>query len=224
MGKSILIIPDVHFPFADMSALRKMYALAKQLKPSIYVCLGDTFDLYSMSRFPRSLNVITPKKELETARQMAEDMWASLFKASPKAKAFPLRGNHEDRISKKIIQNAPELESLFDIKTIFTFKKVELVEEELLLKINGERVLFQHGFFTKIGDHVKRNLISTVHGHTHRPGIYYHRLENTVLFELDCGHLGNPNTKALSYAPKRISNWVKGFGFISELGPQFISL
>ncbi len=155
---------------------------------------------------------------------MAEDMWVKLFKASPRAKAFSLKGNHEERIAKKIMSSAPELESLIDLRSLFSFKNVELLDEELLLKINGERVIFQHGFFTKIGDHVKRNLISTVHGHTHRPGIYYHRLESKTIFELDCGYLGNPHSKALSYTPKRISNWVKGVGFISCLGPQFISL
>lgn len=224
MGKNILVIPDVHFPFADFSALRKVYDLAKQLKPDIYVCLGDTFDMYSMSRFPRSHNVITPQKEIETARAQAEEMWERLRKASPRAKAFSLKGNHEDRMAKRVLEKVPELESMIDLKSLFTFPNVELVDEELILKVNGERVQFHHGFFTKIGDHLKRGLISNVHGHTHRPGVYYHKLEKQTLFELDCGHLGNPDSKALSYVPKRISNWVKGVGYISSLGPQFLCL
>lgn len=220
MSKKILVVPDVHFPFADFKALRKMYVWAKHLKPDIYVCVGDAFDLYSMSRFPRSYNIMTPKQEIDTARKNCEEMWHELLKASPRAKAFHLKGNHEDRIQKKVREKVPELESLINVDPLFTFNRVELVTDDLIIKINGEKVLFEHGYFTKQGDHVKRNQMSTVHGHTHRPDIYYHALEGKTLFELDCGYLGNQNHPALSYTPKRTSNWSKAFGFIDYMGPR----
>lgn len=223
MPHKILIAGDCHFPAASNDALAKLYSLARILKPTIIVQIGDLYDLFSHGRFPRSHNIMTPAKEIEQGYEDASRFWKQLQKASPKAKCFQLIGNHDERPKKMVIRVAPELESLMNFKQIFDFPSVEVSDserDELII----DQILFMHGFRSKLGDHVRNNLMSTVVGHSHHGGVYYQRLGNKTLYELNCGFLGNANAPALSYTRQRkISNWTLGAGLITELGPQFVA-
>ncbi len=222
MSKRILVLGDCHFPFTNTASLRRVEQLARQLKPQIIIQIGDLLDLFSFSKYPRTLDLMTPKKELYLGKKMAWQMWENLRKASPKAKCFQIWGNHDERPVKKLMSNAPEFESLIDMKSIYDFPKVELTNSERdELIIDG--VLYMHGFRSKLGDHAIHNGISTVCGHSHRGGVSYHRLGDKTIWELNAGFIAEEDSVPLSYTKqRRISTWTQGCGYIDELGPRFI--
>lgn len=222
MGKTILAIGDTHFPFANKQSLNRIYEITKQVKPQIIVQIGDLYDMFSFGRFPRSLSVIAPKDEVSRGREEAEVMWRWLSRLSPKAKLFQLMGNHDERPLKKILTTFPEAESLLRVKELFEFHDVETLKaerDELII----DKILFMHGFRSKLGDHARHNHMSTVCGHSHQGGSVFMRLGDKTIFELNCGYIADPHCEALSYTrQRRISNWTQGVGLIDANGPRFI--
>ena len=221
----ILVIPDQHFPFVNKRHLAALIDAAKELKPTHIVNVGDTYDMYSFSRFARSLDVMTPKQELKKGRAMAEKMWKDLQAVAPGAKCFQVLGNHEERIYKRLMDAAPEYESLIGqpIKELLTFPGVRtLKSSKSELEING--IVFVHGWSTSPGYHVRYFNKSVVHGHTHRGSVVFSARRKKPLFELDCGFIADLNALPLEYRETKTSQWHAGFGFIDKYGPRFIPL
>ena len=221
----ILVIPDQHFPFVDKKHLKSVISAAKEHKPTHIVNVGDTYDMYSFSRFTRSLDLIKPKEEISAARSMAEGMWKGLRAASPKAECFQVLGNHEERVIKKLLDKNPEYESLLEdsIDGLIRFEGVQNLESSKSeLVIND--IVFVHGWSTTPGYHVRYFLQSVVHGHTHRGGVTYVAHKGKTLYELDCGFIADVNALPLQYGETKTSTWHPGYGYIDKYGPRFIPL
>lgn len=221
----VLVIPDQHFPFVNKKALEKLIVLAKELQPTHIVNVGDTYDMYSFSRFARSLNVMTPKQEMKKGRAMAEKMWADIQEAAPKAKCFQVLGNHEERIYKKIMNVAAEYESVIEepVRKLLSFPGVyTLKSSKSELVIND--IMFVHGWSTTAGYHVRFFLQNVVHGHTHRGSVSFAAHKGKALWELDCGFIADQDSLPLEYRETKTSQWHTGFGWIDKLGPRFIPL
>lgn len=217
------ILGDLHAPFNHRKATAAAIELIRKMKPKIVVQIGDLLDLYSFSRFPRSLNVMTPIQEIKSGRKITEEFWREIRSATGRGvECFLLKGNHDARLSKRIAEAMPEVEGMA-AAGLWTFEGVQTMENERdELIIDG--VLYMHGY-RKHGDHVKYNLMSTVCGHSHVGGVVYHPIKGKTLFELNAGYLGDPKSAALSYTKQsRISKWTLGMGYIDEYGPRFIPL
>lgn len=224
MSHKILAIPDTHHPWADLRALNAVYEICQKFKPTIIVQVGDLYDFFSFSRFPRSLNVISPKDEISRGRCAAETMWRNLQRASPKADCYQLMGNHCDRPIKKLISTFPEAETLMRTSELFQFPDVKSQRSERDDLIIGD-ILIQHGFRSKLGDHATHNHMKTICGHSHLGGVVYQRLGKKIIWELNCGFLAKEQSAPLSYTRQRqISKWTLGVGLVDELGPRFIPL
>lgn len=221
----ILVIGDTHMPFADISKLDSVLHLAKDLKPNVIVQIGDLYDLYTFSRFARSVDLTTPAAELEDGRKHALAFWEALTSKSPKSLKFQLRGNHSHRIVKNLLARAPEYESLLaePIAKLTEFPGVQdMKSARSELEING--ILFVHGWSTRPGFHRDYFGQSVVHGHTHHLGLSWKAQKGVPLFELDCGHIADVNKLPLQYGESKTTSWVAGAGFIDEYGPRTIIL
>lgn len=219
--KSTLCIGDSHYPFVHYDTLCLIYEFADRYKPERIIQVGDLYDMFSQSRFPRSMNIYNPHEEMSVGKKMAAEMWETLRRMSPSAECYQLLGNHDVRPLKNILAKAPELEVFMDIKPFFTFDGVD-TSFDIRQELNLDGVLFHHGHYSKLGDHMKYNGASTVVGHSHRGGVHCQNFNEEIRWELNCGYIGDPTTKALGYTPQRITHWTHGFGFIDALGPRFI--
>lgn len=220
----ILAIGDLHFPFHHRRAVELTLAAISELKPDVVIQVGDVYDMFSYGKFHRSMNVLTPKQEISSARKAAEWLWSEVRKRAPKSKRIQLLGNHDDRPYKRILEKAPEFEHLMSTKDIFCFDGVETVlDSREELTIGG--TLFIHGFLNKLGDHVRYFHKNVVAGHIHRGGTVFFPYNGKTLFELNCGYLADRHTKALQYtSTKRTTSWTLGFGWIDKYGPRFVPL
>lgn len=222
MDKKIAIFGDCHFPFHHDKAFNKALEIVQQEQPDIVVQIGDVYDLFSMSRFSKPLDLMTPKEEISQARVLGEALWKRVRKTT-NAQCYQILGNHDIRPQRGIIDKYPEIASLIDIKHLWKFDGVTTIHDprqELII----EGIVFMHGYRSKLGDHAKFNLQSTVCGHTHRGGVVIFPHNNRYIFELNAGYLGDPESAALSYTPQKISQWTHGLGLIDKHGPRFIPI
>lgn len=224
--RSVVALGDIHFPFANRRALRKAIAYIRKHRPDVVIQMGDLYDMFSFGRFPRSVNMMTPRCEIKLGNSMAIEFWTEVYRAmGRKGKRFQLIGNHDERPIKKLISIAPEFEDLAKegIDRLFRFDHVETQPSEREeLEIDG--VLYMHGY-RKHGTHVSYNLQSTVCAHTHVGGVVTLRQRGKTLFELNCAYLGDPNSAPLSYTQqKKISKWTPGLGHITKEAAIFVPL
>lgn len=218
----VLFIPDTHFPFVDKKALAKVIKIIKAERPTHVIQAGDLLDLYSFSRYEKDANFTNPKSELNQGLEMAKAFWKAVRAAVPKAKCFQLIGNHEDRLSKYIAKNAPELEGMVQtIQELFDFPGVKVLSSSKEhLVIDG--VVYTHGHYTKLGDHAKFYRKACVHGHSHRIGIFYERTVDGLIWEMDCGFLADEKALPLQYTQSRFSKWTKAVGIVEQGQPRLI--
>ena len=227
---NFLVLGDTHMPWMSKTAFSMILDfLDGDGKGIDYVVqIGDLFDMFSAGRWARSFDLITPKEEFTQAREMGEEFWRELRKRCPSAQCFQIMGNHDDRPLKQILEKAPELASLLDVRHLWEFEGVTTVHDgrqELVL----EGICFMHGFRSKLGDHAKWNQLRTCTGHSHRGGVHYFpvrtlrdgKLISTTAWEMNAGYLGDPTQVPLQYSKQMLTNWTLGFGIIDGLGPRF---
>jgi len=220
----ILCIPDTHFPFVNTQALERLISFSEKMQPDYIIQVGDLFDCYAASKFPRSLNVYTPKEEERLARDGADDMWAKLIAGSPKATCYQLLGNHDVRMVKRTLEALPQAEHWIEkyMLELFSFDGVKtIMDTREELEIAG--ILFTHGFLGK-GAHKDYYIKNVVHGHDHKLYVDTRRIHGQNVFEMSCGFLGDVESKALSYTSSKSANYQIGFGYIDEYGPRVIYL
>lgn len=225
MDKCVVAIPDLHFPYHNNPVLTKIIGVIKKIKPDVVISLGDLYDLYAFSKFPKAL-LMAPQDEVISARIIAEDMWEQIAKAAPKAERYQLRGNHDVRASKRLIEKAPELSIFYNDSAIFDFKGVTTIYDPRdELEIDG--VLYTHGFLTKPGAHAMYYNKSVIFGHLHRAWVMFfnrHGDGGNGLFEVCSGYVGNDKSVPLGYTSTKFNQWSAGCTIKDSLGPRFIRL
>src|SRR5712664_3929209 len=220
MTPRIVAVGDAHFPWANPRCLEWVYDQIKKLQPDIVVQIGDLYDFYNQSNFARSLNLITPANEIKKGRAQAEEFWQKVQSFAPKAKCIQLLGNHEGRLLKQVLRRAPEFESLINFKSVFEFPGVETQKAENEEIILDGPVVLMHGWMSKHGEHAKKNLKSTIHGHLHMGAVTFFRHGKRIIWELDCGTVANLKAKVFDYRSQlKLSNWTNGLGVVDENGP-----
>ncbi|MEY2703709.1 MAG: hypothetical protein RLY43_2348, partial [Bacteroidota bacterium] len=200
----IIILGDAHFPWVNKMALDRVYQSIEKEKPDVVLQQGDLYDSYSFSKYSKNLDYIAPKNELVKAREGAAKMWKEIQTLAPKAKCYQLLGNHDERMRKRINEKLPEFIHLFDkvYKDLYTFSGVHTMQSESTeLKIDN--IMFIHGYLSKLGDHMKKNLMNTVVGHSHTGGVVYRKQNNSIIWELNVGFLANDKAMPLQYGKQK---------------------
>lgn len=220
---SSIIIGDTHFPFVHKEKIKKVLEFIDFVKPARVIQIGDLYDMLSHTKFPRSMNVYTPKEEMDLARAGAREMWKKIRMSVPKAEMYQILGNHDIRPMKRILERYPEGELFLDFEKWFLFDGVQAemdTRKELIL----DGIAYIHGHGSKLGQHMEYMRRSVIHGHTHRAGIVYKNYGDTILFEADAGFVGDMESKALSYTPQKYTHSTHTILQINQFGPQIIIL
>lgn len=211
----VLAVPDIHFPFADPVAIKALIRFAKQYRPHVVVCLGDELDLYSLSRYPRSVSVITPADEYLQGMNLLRAFWKAMRKAcGRKTKFVTISSNHVDRLRKRVLEKLPEVEPYL-LKDPFHVDGVKRIEGEIIL----DGVMYLHGYRGKSVDHAKYAQMSTVHGHSHQAGLTYLKNVRGPYFAMECGWLGDETLPVYSYKQQALTTWNKAWATITDGAP-----
>lgn len=226
-NESVVVVGDTHFPYHDKAVLLQILNIIKEQKPTYVVQIGDLYDFFHFSRYPKSMLKFTPEEEVLEARANAESFWNQVQKLSPKSKCYQLLGNHDVRPIKRLLDKAPELEAFFNVDSLFKFKGVTTMtsdRQELTLNLNGEDIMFLHGHRSQLGSHMLYNEMSTVCGHSHTGGVVYKHYKSGTRYELNAGFVANASKGPLQYGAQTKKYWTLGVGLIDQYGPRFIPL
>ena len=108
----IILAGDVHVPYHDPDALETCIEYAIDAKAKTFVMMGDWLDFYQVSRWMKDPRKRDLKSELAIFNELLDSMQAAM----PEAKLIFKCGNHEFRLDSYILQNAPQLFGLDEIK------------------------------------------------------------------------------------------------------------
>ena len=220
----VIAVGDVHAPWVFWKTIDRIVqrvTATKATKNVHIVQLGDLYDQYSFSRFPRTHDLYTPKEEVRRGRQVAERMWERIQKANPRAKCWQLMGNHDVRAYKRIMERLPEVETFMDFKSHWRFDKVETILDDADDLVLGG-VSYCHGW-TKLGSHVLYTKRNTMCGHLHRGGVVTVRMGKQTLWEANAGLVGNAMSVPLSYgALRRYNSTTQGWAEVEDGWPKFV--
>ena len=133
-------------------------------------------------------------------------------------------GNHDVRPLKKVMELVPEVEIFVEFSKWFEFPGVKTVTDHReWLEIGN--VSFTHGHLSTPGAHARSFDRNVVCGHSHKGSVQYLNCrDGKMLFELNCGYIGDPMSRPMSYTAKNQVPWTLGFGVIDQWGPRFIAL
>jgi hypothetical protein len=224
MGRPLFIgAGDMHMPWHLRKAVAEIVKKTWERKPRYFVQIGDLKDCLGHSRWGH-IPEMTPEQEFKRAHELAVEFWRALREASPRTEFFYVVGNHEERLAKKIMNMAPDLNHMIDYDKLWTFKGINTVRErELIL----EGRLFTHGGNcpSTPGAHARFYLMPTIIGHTHMGHCIGIRLHEKSVYELNLGFLGDRNAKCFEYQKsKKFSKYTVGYGLEDDDGPRFCPL
>jgi UDP-2,3-diacylglucosamine pyrophosphatase LpxH len=209
VAESIFVLGDLHFPYHHKGALKAVLNAIKAAQPTHIVQIGDLYDFFSATKFPKK-TFIDPADEYMSGYDYAQEMWATIRRLSPNSKCYQIKGNHDERPAKRMIEKLPDLIFFLErgIKSFFEFEGVHTVHDPAEpLVIWG--INFIHGYLGKLGAHAQYFRQSVVCGHTHRAGVYVEQCNDDLIFEANCGFLADETKEALKYRPTKTSKWTR---------------
>jgi hypothetical protein len=125
MSKIHLILPDPHAHYLfDNRRADWVGKLMVDLKPDVFVNLGDQWDLPSLSGYDKgkaSFHGKAFRKDLDAGLEFSDRLFAPIRKAKKKRpRCIFLEGNHEERL-RRVLEQQPEFEGTigfedFDLK------------------------------------------------------------------------------------------------------------
>lgn len=227
VAKTVLAVGDLHMPWHSRPTLLAIYEAIRRIKPHVVIQMGDLYDLFSFTRFPRTHNIYTPSQELALARKDAELFWSSVQHAAPvKCRRVQLWGNHDDRAVKVALAKAPELEEFVTagMRSLMRFDGVETVDDSRHVYMIDD-VGYHHGYLLQPGAHARSFGHKIVTAHTHYGCVIPVKLEKELVWELNVGFAGDRFAKPLSFAAqRRFSRYTLGYGVVDAHGPRFYPL
>lgn len=138
-----LILSDIHIPYHDEKAVMAAVEYGKKQKPDIVILNGDIGDFYAVSRHDKDPRRCL-SEEIDAVRQFL--FW--IRKQFPKARIIYKIGNHEDRMERFLVKNAPVLlgTSDFEISKLLRFDemKIECVGSLNLIRLGKLSIYHGH--------------------------------------------------------------------------------
>lgn len=224
MLKSLIVLPDIHFPYHHRRAINSVLEFCADHKPDRAVQLGDAYDFYRISSFPKTAGAgMSIFKEVNAGKFF----WASLLGSCGRVDYLP--GNHEERFQKQILDANPALAD----HPAFNLKKLLLLPDEVHVhpyhhKLVVNNILITHGDELR-GTKAKFKAANVLANYPNQHTVFGHLhiidLAEKVVVNYDkkrtymsrcIGWLGDQNQEAFKYAPD--APWQLGFLWVEFYG------
>ena len=139
----VLIMSDMHIPYHDSIAIEAAVKFGRDFKPNIVYLNGDIADFYGISRHDKD-----PRREMKQELDSVRQFLYWLRKCFPKAQIIYKIGNHEDRLERFLVKNAPVFLGVpdFEVSELLKFRDmgIELVKSLQLTRFGKLPVYHGH--------------------------------------------------------------------------------
>ena len=205
----VFVASDLHFPYQDNKAIECFLKEVEDKKPDMVVLNGDLLDFYRLSRFTKDPSGKDPAEEIEMCREFLHRL-----RSITDVPIYYTIGNHETRLEKYILDQAPMIACLMD--NVFQVIKTEDIGVIGCSRFTiNDNFVFEHG--TRLGSktglsaikELEAHYLSGATGHTHRLARYSTRKAGRRFIWLETGCLCD-----LSPEYMIDPDWEQGFGII----------
>lgn len=206
--ESFMACSCIHVPFQNDASVDWMIGRLSDLKPNVFVFLGDLFDAGAVSVHPNEY-----MHSLENEFEAGAKIFSRIMKASPKTEFVWCLGNHDDNIrSPDPRRSSRQIRSLLDWNNHGEFGRVFREWKQIPYRKDSNgvfklgQVCFYHGFDAGGNsdelESIQMSMLTGgqawrlfIRGHTHRPTaniMQCKRTQNVVLpwFYANAGTLG----------------------------------
>jgi predicted phosphodiesterase len=206
---AIAHICDVHVPDHDPALWASFLAWCRDEKPGEVMIGGDFLELESCSQHGGVARPSMLVEDIEAGRQALRD----LRTANPRARMTYLEGNHETRLRRRVVSDAPELDGALDLPSMLHLDRLHIDWHPYGEVVRRGKLGFTHGWWTPehhAAKHLREVGTSIAYGHTHRPQVYTRGAANGDVR----GAFGMPCMRKLDadWLDGKPSGWMQGFG------------
>lgn len=122
----VLVASDFHAQFTDKFAMRVLLDTAARMQPDVIALNGDVLDLYDLSRYGK--DPTAGRNVQGEINFVKEAIFEPLRAAAPNAQIDLIEGNHEWRLIKYLMEQAPGLAGLecLEFGTLLDLDKYEI--------------------------------------------------------------------------------------------------
>lgn len=218
--KSILVIPDQHFPFNHIDIFKFLAAVKKKYKPDKVVNLGDEVDLHSLSMHDHDPDLPNPRDEM----QMAIVRLKHMYKLFPEVDV--LESNHGSLVYRRAKKYGLPKRVIKDYRDILEAPKGWHWHHDLeLMGTDGEWILFCHGLAADPLKNSKNKGRRFVQGHHHsRFEIQYWANSERLFWGVTSGCLIDWKSLAFEYGKLMLNKPILGVTHIANGYPHLIPM
>jgi len=224
MTRRALIIPDCHIPYHNKKALDLVFEMAKDTKGlTEIVILGDFADFYAINshgKHPMMMHV------LQSEVDAVNDVLDTIDKMFPGVKKVFIEGNHEFRLERYIMNNAPALfgvtqwDLLFKLNQRANWKAVHYGPMQFH-KVLGSDLFARHEPYSMSSakSSLAKCASNLVYGHIHRREYAIARQpDGKRLVNFSPGWLGDMRKKDVFSYVKNPPIWELGAAIVTVEG------
>jgi hypothetical protein len=240
-GSVVAFMGDTQFPYEDPAAWALTLAWVRDVRPSQIVLTGDILDGYSVSRFDKDPRAMSIQAELQYTHERLAELVSA---AGALCQISWVAGNHEDRLARYVMGQAPQLVGLKragEVRELLTVPFLTAADDlgiewigakpgdlggdhnNAVLRIAPDLVA-THGYFSRRGGGgasilplVEAYDCSVIGGHDHKQGIGLVTkggVAGSAVRRLRAISTGMLCQRDLGYAPVGYSNWQLGFATV----------
>lgn len=207
--RPIVGIFDVHVPDHDQRLWASWLDWCRDERPSEVIIGGDFLDLESCSEHGGVARPALFKDEIEAGKQALSEV----RNANPNAKITYLEGNHETRLTRKIVHRLSDLDGAVTIPDALQLSKLGVTWHKYGDVVMRGKLGVTHGWWTNehhAAKHLRRAKCSIAYGHTHKPQVF---TDGGVHGDVN-GAFGMPCMRTLSaeWLNGQPAGWIQGFG------------
>lgn len=211
----------MHIPYHDKGVWERALDRIVASRPATIVLLGDFIDCYHVSRYDKASGHQKFEEELSVAREHLN----TLLECGRRARVIYLEGNHEQRLEKYIIRNAPELSGLqsgggpLSIPSLLGLsgRGIEWVPWGQQATVEG--IALEHGDcaqakagYTAQSMLDRRSARRGVSAHTHRLAHVFRTVQDGVREWVESGCMQRRDSQAYRLYP----DWQYGLSYLDE--------
>lgn len=225
-AEATLLLFDIHIPHEDPVALKAAINYTKKQYDGVLqniILGGDIMDCEALSKFDKNKGTLSFVEEVHRTRNFLD----KLQETFPNTMITYVMGNHEERLEKYILKNAPDIAELgYGVEDVLELEKrdIQFVDNRKLKA--SENTFFKFGQFTILHGHemgicptvspahrfLERAKGNVILGHIHAPDEKFTTcIDGSVLRCYSVGTLAKLNPL---YRP--FNGWGQGFAVIEH--------
>jgi hypothetical protein len=216
----ILIVSDLHFPFAHKSWHGFLTKLKAKYKPDTILGIGDELDFHSINiNHSIDPDLPSPKDELELGKKEIH----RLHKLFPKMTL--LESNHGSMVLRRAMAKGMSRSFIKSYNQILEVGKGWEWKEKHFIDTDKGRVLFGHQFSPDVSKAVAQYAVSVVQGHYHTISeIRFHGNDFHLNFGMTVGCLINKDALSMNYMRLNLKKPILSCGLITNGMPSLTPL